>query len=270
MEEILGLCGYRCDLCQFYAGNIKSQEDKERGSREFKEVYGFDIQPEDVECVGCKNKGKHVDKDCPVRPCALKKGVGNCGHCSECNCDRLKEKTHYTEEFLKENKKPISEENFEKYIKPYQCKEARLETRSKTVRCAGGILRKGNKFLLGKRSESREFYPGVWDIIGGHCEEGETLEKALVREIQEEIGVNATEFQHIAQLSEEDAALHGNHDYHVYLVTQWDGVPQCPLDGEHSEISWFGYDEAGELDLAHSKYPQLFKSLAIGKSSIVQ
>lgn len=133
-----------------------------------------------------------------------------------------------------------------------------------TERCAAGILTKGNKILLGKRSASRQFYPGVWDIFGGHCEENETLENALVRELQEEIGVRATEFRHIAELSEEDASSYGNHEYHVYLVTQWNGVPQCPRDGEHSEISWFEYDEAVQLDLAHSEYPQLFKSLEHG------
>ena len=87
-------------------------------------------------------------------------------------------------------------------------------------RCAAGILKKDNKILLGKRSESLKFYPNVWDISGGHCEKNETLENTLVRELQEEIGVTATEFHHLAQLSEENASSYGNHEYHVYLVTQ--------------------------------------------------
>lgn len=32
------------------------------------------------------------------------------------------------------------------------------------VKCAGGILIKDNKILLGKRSGNRTFYPDVWDI----------------------------------------------------------------------------------------------------------
>ncbi len=33
-------------------------------------------------------------------------------------------------------------------------------------------------------------FPGHWDLIGGHVEEGETPEEALVREIKEELGIN--------------------------------------------------------------------------------
>jgi hypothetical protein len=127
MEEILTLCGYRCDLCQFYTKNIESEKDKERVSREFNRIFGYNIKPEDVECVGCKNEGKHTDTSCPVRPCALEKGVENCAHCSEFICDKLKERINFTEEFLRDNKKPLSDKDFRSYIKPYQSKERMLK-----------------------------------------------------------------------------------------------------------------------------------------------
>ena len=129
MEEILTLCGYRCDLCQFYTKNSKSQKDKERVSQEFNRIFGSNIKPEDVECVGCKTEGKHADTSCPVRPCALEKGVENCAHCSEFICDRLKERINFTEDFSSKNKEAVSKENFDKYIKPYQSKKRLLETR---------------------------------------------------------------------------------------------------------------------------------------------
>lgn len=34
--------------------------------------------------------------------------------------------------------------------------------------------------LLGRREAGRAFYPGVWDVLGGHLEPGETTEQALV------------------------------------------------------------------------------------------
>jgi hypothetical protein len=137
MEEILTLCGYRCDLCQFYNENVISEEDKERVSKDFKRIYGYDIKPEDVECVGCKNEGKHADTGCPVRPCALEKGVENCAHCGEFICDRLKERINFTEEFLRDNQKTLSGKDFELYVKPYQSKE-RMVKINRSLKNGGG------------------------------------------------------------------------------------------------------------------------------------
>jgi hypothetical protein len=130
-EEVLALCGYRCDLCQFYTKNIKSEKDKERVSKDFNRIFGYYVKPEDVECVGCKNEGKHIESGCTVRPCALKKGVENCAHCSGFICDKLERKMDVMENFLKSNKKPLSEEDFQLYIKPYQSRERLLEIRKK-------------------------------------------------------------------------------------------------------------------------------------------
>ena len=131
MEEILTLCGYRCDLCQFYNKNLENQKDKERVSQDFKRIFGHDVKPEDVECVGCKNEGRHGDPNCPVRPCVLEKGVENCAHCSEFVCDKLKERTNFTEEFLRDNKKALSNKDFQLYIKPYQSKERMIKINEK-------------------------------------------------------------------------------------------------------------------------------------------
>ncbi|MBN1256996.1 MAG: DUF3795 domain-containing protein [Planctomycetes bacterium] len=127
MSEILTLCGYRCDLCQFYTENITCEADKERVSRDFKRLYGFEVKPEDVECVGCKNEGKHADKDCPIRPCALAKGVENCAHCPEFICEKLQPRINFTEDFLKNNKKLLSDEAYGHFVKPYHNKERMVQ-----------------------------------------------------------------------------------------------------------------------------------------------
>ena len=38
-------------------------------------------------------------------------------------------------------------------------------------------------------------FPGHWDLFGGHVEEGETPEQALVREVKEELGIELTEYR---------------------------------------------------------------------------
>jgi 8-oxo-dGTP diphosphatase len=38
-------------------------------------------------------------------------------------------------------------------------------------------------------------FPGYWDLIGGHLEEGETPEEALVREFKEELDLDLKEYK---------------------------------------------------------------------------
>lgn len=53
-----------------------------------------------------------------------------------------------------------------------------------------GILKDNDEFLVVKRSENDELYPGAWEFPGGHLEMGETLKEGLKRELFEEIGFN--------------------------------------------------------------------------------
>lgn len=49
------------------------------------------------------------------------------------------------------------------------------------------------KVLLQKRADSKETFPGLWDVsVAGHIQEGETPLQAAIREIEEEIGLRAT------------------------------------------------------------------------------
>ena len=51
-----------------------------------------------------------------------------------------------------------------------------------------GILRDNDLFLVVKRNENDDLYPGAWEFPGGHLEDGETLKDGLKRELMEEIG----------------------------------------------------------------------------------
>lgn len=51
-----------------------------------------------------------------------------------------------------------------------------------------GILKDNNEFLIVKRNENDELYPGAWEFPGGHLEKGETIKDGLKRELEEEIG----------------------------------------------------------------------------------
>ena len=51
------------------------------------------------------------------------------------------------------------------------------------------------KFLLYLRDNKPDIpFPGYWDLIGGHIEEGETPEEALIREFKEELDLDLKEY----------------------------------------------------------------------------
>jgi 8-oxo-dGTP diphosphatase len=51
------------------------------------------------------------------------------------------------------------------------------------------------EFLLYLRDNKPDIpFPDHWDLIGGHVEEGETPEEALVREVKEELDIDLKEY----------------------------------------------------------------------------
>lgn len=75
------------------------------------------------------------------------------------------------------------------------------------------ILYRENKFLLQLRDNIPTIiHPGCWALFGGHLETGETPESALIREIQEEIDYQITDFHKFVRHQE------GNIIRHVYYA----------------------------------------------------
>lgn len=124
--------------------------------------------------------------------------------------------------------------------------------------CAGGLLVRGGRVLLARRSDDRVFYPGVWDVPGGHCLESEAPAETLVRELQEELGITAQVFEEVAVLGEPRPTEHGDARYHMFIVTVWAGEAQVQ-GSEHSDVRWVSLGEALSFPLAHPDYAQLFR-----------
>lgn len=73
---------------------------------------------------------------------------------------------------------------------------------------------KNNKVLISKRPE-HVHQGGLWEFPGGKVEPGETIEAALKREIQEELGINILSSRPLIKL------LHHYKDKSVLLDTYW-------------------------------------------------
>ena len=129
------------------------------------------------------------------------------------------------------------------------------------IACA--VFLRDGKILLGFRSPHRRSYPSCWDVVGGHVEPGETPDGALVRELQEEVGVTPTLFRKFAEIGEPRPEHYGPARLHVFVVTGWEGGEPRLQGDEHTELRWFAIDAACALpDLAAAEYPALFRMLA--------
>jgi mutator protein MutT len=112
----------------------------------------------------------------------------------------------------------------------------------------GGILVSKSKILLGKRRADR-LYPNIWDIFGGHIEEGETKEDALKRELDEEIGICVKDFEFIETYQDKDPTYGIDYTHHIYIIHTWEGNPENKVPKEHESIRWFSREDIENLKM---------------------
>ena len=104
-----------------------------------------------------------------------------------------------------------------------------------------GILKDKNEFLVVKRNEEDELYPGAWEFPGGHLEEGETLKEGLARELKEEIGFE-TNFNPIITHYYDEVKKDGEkfiHDLEIDFIINVDkNNVNVRLSNEHCDYKW--------------------------------
>ncbi|GGT04574.1 NUDIX domain-containing protein [Nonomuraea spiralis] len=73
---------------------------------------------------------------------------------------------------------------------PAEFEPIQREASAAGARCVVGavLVNPSGEVFLQRRAEHVRLFPGCWDIVGGHVEQGETLCAALAREIEEETG----------------------------------------------------------------------------------
>jgi 8-oxo-dGTP diphosphatase / 2-hydroxy-dATP diphosphatase len=100
------------------------------------------------------------------------------------------------------------------------------------------IIHEENKVLLGMKK--RGFGQGKWNGFGGHVEEGETIESAMQREVQEECGLMLQDFEKRGVLEFEFQGQPEILEVHVFASQNFEGIP---VESEEMRPAWFGIEE---------------------------
>lgn len=95
---------------------------------------------------------------------------------------------------------------------------------------AVALIDQDGRILLAQRPEGKSL-AGLWEFPGGKVEPGESPERALIRELDEELGIDTWE----SCLAPLTFASHAYDDFHLlmplFACRKWQGTPQ-PKEGQ--------------------------------------
>ena len=112
------------------------------------------------------------------------------------------------------------------------------------------IINDNNELLLQKRSASKKSHPNCWDISGaGHIRAEETVTEGAIRELKEELGVEATEkdLDYIATIKSTKNPKNMEFGY-VYLLRCNKKIADYIFEDEEvSEVKYVYYEELEKM-----------------------
>ncbi|WP_125354831.1 pyrimidine (deoxy)nucleoside triphosphate diphosphatase [Scandinavium goeteborgense] len=127
----------------------------------------------------------------------------------------------------------------------------------KTIDVVAAIIERAGLILLAQRPAHAD-QPGLWEFPGGKVEAGESQPEALIRELHEELGIDALPAAYIASHQREVSGriihLHAWHvpEYHGELTAH-----------EHSQLVWVTPQDAFKWELAPADIPLLDAFIAL-------
>ena len=106
------------------------------------------------------------------------------------------------------------------------------------------LINENNQVLMGKRQVDGSSCSGLWEFPGGKRKRAESLEKCVIRECQEELGVEIA----IDKCYHVDRHIYteGTIELVFFLAHIISGQVEKRV---HDDIAWFHYEELQNLDL---------------------
>jgi len=116
---------------------------------------------------------------------------------------------------------------------------------------AVALIDPDGRVLLAQRPEGKSM-AGLWEFPGGKVEAGETPEAALIRELQEELGID-TWASCLAPLT---FASHSYDDFHLlmplFACRKWQGITR-PREGQN--LKWVRVNEMRNYSMPPADIP---------------
>ena len=117
-----------------------------------------------------------------------------------------------------------------------------MQQHSPRTQAVVAVLRRGDRLLVIKRAPG-VILPGYWTPPSGRIEPGETNEQALIREVEEELGVKATPIAKVWECPTDD----GEFLLHLW-TTEIDSHELCLDPTEVAAARWVTCEEFFELE----------------------
>lgn len=119
--------------------------------------------------------------------------------------------------------------------------------RHKNIPATYLILKRENKILLLRRFKTG-YNDGLYSLVAGHVDEGETFTQALLREAREEAGLEIPhEKIKTIHVMHRRSATDGSQRVDVFhLVEDFDGEPKNMEPQKCDDLSWFEIDDLPE------------------------
>ena len=116
---------------------------------------------------------------------------------------------------------------------------------AKEVDVVVGAVTEGERFLVERRGHDETLDPDVVCLPGGHVNKGESYEKALKREMQEELGIKVKSMRFIGKNFRIASNGEQQHSY-CFTITAYEGKPAVK---SAKEIFWTNNIEDLSLEI---------------------
>ena len=134
------------------------------------------------------------------------------------------------------------------------------------------IIIKDGKYLITRRSPEKKRFPGMWVVPGGHLDPEDfmgypketehywynVLEKALTREIKEEVGLEINNVRYVTSLATEHKD--GASSIVISCLADYKAGEVILEKGETDKAEWVSLKEAKDYDLVDGIYDELVMS----------